>query len=146
MRSLYQAPALISSLLLHFMYYECGICFRPCLHDTRLFFFKNFNLLRKCTSAGQIFSRYRVNSNRNEYLHGSVSDSCLKLCNTTILSSAMLTGHDIGQTDTDFFKTRFGKRRSVVANYASKPVTRHFNPGVYASHFLTWSGTPYKYE
>ena len=38
-----------------------------------------FNLPRKYTGAGQIFVGYRVNSNRNEYLHGSVSDSCSKL-------------------------------------------------------------------
>ena len=31
-----------------------------------------FNLLQKCTSGGQIFVRYRVNSNWYEYLHGSV--------------------------------------------------------------------------
>ena len=39
-----------------------------------------FNLLRKCTSAGQKFVRFRVHSNWDEYLHGSVSDSCFKLC------------------------------------------------------------------
>ena len=38
-----------------------------------------FNLLRNCSGTGQIFVRYRVNSNRDEYLHGYVTDSCLKL-------------------------------------------------------------------
>ena len=34
-----------------------------------------FNLLWRCTSAGQIVVRYHVNYNQDEYLHGSVSDS-----------------------------------------------------------------------
>ena len=42
-----------------------------------------FNLLRNCKSSGQIFVRYRVNANQDGYLHGSVSVSCLKLCNTS---------------------------------------------------------------
>ena len=56
----------------------------PCVYKALLYQDKfwitnpyKFNLLRKCTSAGQIFVRYRVNANRDEYLYGSVSDSCL---------------------------------------------------------------------
>ena len=42
-----------------------------------------FNLLRKCTSTvEQIFVQHGVNSDRDEYLHGSVSNSRLNLCNT----------------------------------------------------------------
>ena len=46
-------------------------------------FVQVFNLLRKCTSAGQIFVRYLVNAIRDEYLHGSISESCLKLSNAS---------------------------------------------------------------
>ena len=52
------------------------------LHDSILSG-QDFNRLRKCTSAGQIFVRYRVNVNRVGYLHRRVSVSCLKLCNTS---------------------------------------------------------------
>ena len=85
-----------------------------------------FNLLRKCTSAVQIFVRHRVNANREEYLHGSVSVSCLKLCKASfkamiaVFVSTALCKHERKEGKMNTLNTR------VVSSLVHKRTTQCF--------------------